>query len=225
MEIPAKDGSRSSNVESDSYGSFSLRGAVGPSLTVSVGKEGYYTSRSTPDGFHYSLKNDAFHADPQNPVIFHLRKKGTGENLVGVKQNYRVARDGMPLGINLSTGKAATSGSGDLVVQCWTDDQGKTSGQKYDWHCVVTIPGGGMAPINEEFAFLAPESGYALTNEIAMPADRTNWTSDVDLKFYYRLADGRYGRMTLSMIAGGQHFCMIDSVLNPSGSRNLEPAN
>jgi hypothetical protein len=77
---------------------------------------------------------------------------------------------------------------------------------------------------DEEFAFLAPENGYALTNEIAMPADRTNWTSDVDLKFYYRLADGRYGKMKFSMIAGGHHFCMIDSVLNPTGSRNLEPA-
>jgi hypothetical protein len=30
--------------------------------------------------------------------------------------------------------------------------------------------------------------------------------------------------MIFSMIAGGHHFCMINSVLNPSGSRNLEPA-
>ncbi len=36
------------------------------------------------------------------------------------------------------------------------------------------------------------------------------------------MADGRYGRMTFSMIAGGQHFCMIDSFLNPSGARNWE---
>jgi len=158
-----------------------------------------------------------------NPVIFLLRKKGTGENLIGVKQNYRVARDGTPLGIDLATGKATTGGSGDFVVQCWTDDQGKASGQKYDWHCVVTIPGGGVVPTDEEFPFQAPENGYVPTNGIAMLADGTNWTSDVDLKFYYRLADGRYGRMTFSMIAGGQHFCMIDSVLNPSGSRNLEP--
>jgi len=76
---------------------------------------------------------------------------------------------------------------------------------------------------DEEFAFLAPESGYKPTAEINMPAGAQGWKDDVDLKFYYRLADGRYGRMTFSMIAGGQHFCMIDSVLNPTGSRNLEP--
>jgi hypothetical protein len=57
-----------------------------------------------------------------------------------------------------------------------------------------------------------------------MPANKPDWKDDVDLKFYYRLADGRYGRMTFSMIAGGQHFFMIDSLPNPSGSRNLEPA-
>jgi hypothetical protein len=112
--------------------------------------------------------------------------------------------------------------NGNLVVQCWTHDEGKARGQRYDWHCRVTIPGGGIVTTDEEFAFLAPESGYKTAAEINMPADRPDWKSDVDLKFFYRLADGRYGRMTLSMIAGGQHFCMVDSFLNPSGSRNLE---
>jgi hypothetical protein len=88
---------------------------------------------------------------------------------------------------------------------------------------VLAVPGGGLVRTNEEFAFLAPESGYEPSFEINMLADRPDWNSQVDLKFYYLLRDGRYGRMTFSMIAGGQHFCMIDSVLNPSGSRNLEP--
>jgi hypothetical protein len=221
-ELPKQEAARRATTKSDTEGLFSLHGERGPALDVWVGKEGYYASHGGQRGFSYL---NGFSPDPMNPVVFLLHKKGTGENLIGVKQNYRVARDGTPLGINLTTGKSVTGGSGDFVVQCWTDDQGKPSGQKYDWRCVVTIPGGGVVPTDEEFAFQAPENGYALTNEIAMPADRPDWTSDVDLKFYYRLADGRYGRMTFSMIAGGQHFCLIDSVLNPSGSRNLEPAN
>ena len=221
VETPKEEGTRHSDAQSDAEGLFSLHDAHGPSLIVWVSKEGYYASHKGQWGFSYT--HGDFHPDGGSPVIFLLHKKGAGENLIGVKQNYRVARDGTPLGIDLATGKATTGGSGDFVVQCWTDDQGKASGQKYDWHCVVTIPGGGVVPTDEEFAFQAPEKGYAPTNGIAMPADRTDWTSDVDLKFYYRLADGRYGRMTFSMIAGGQHFCMIDSVLNPSGSRNLEP--
>jgi len=224
VETPTEEGNRRTNTESDLEGLFSLHGQLGLNLGVSVSKVGYYNSRRDNDSFNYgALRGESFSPDPRNPVIFHLRKKGIGENLIGVKQNYRVARDGTPLGINLTTGKTTTGGSGDFVVRCWTDDQGKRSGPKYDWRCLVTIPGGGMVPTDEEFPFVAPEDGYTLTNEIAMPTGRTNWTSQVDLKLYFRLADGRYGRMKFSMIAGGQHFCMIDSVLNPSGSRNLEP--
>jgi hypothetical protein len=208
---------------SDASGLFELHDKHGPSLNVSVGKDGYYSSRNNAWTFSYAL-NGHFSADPANPVIFHLRKKGVGEKLISVKQNYRIPRDGTPVGIDLITGKVTPGGIGNLVVQCWTDDAGKSSGQKYDWHCLVTIPGGGLVLSDEEFLFQAPENGYVPSTEIKMPADRPDWRNDVDLKFFYLLPNGNYGRMTFSMIAGGQHFCMIDSVLNPSGSRDLEPA-
>ncbi len=224
VETPTPEGNRDTNTESDSAGLFSLHDARGPDLAVSVSKEGYYSSRRDPPGFKYGVYSDGdFSPDAQNPVVFHLRKMGKGEALVSLKQNHGVPRDGTPWAIDLATGKTTAGEGGDLIVQCWTQDAGKLPGAKYDWRCVLTIPGGGIAPTGEEFPFLAPETGYQPTMEIDMPADQTNWNSQVDLKFYYRLADGRYGRMTFSMIAGGQHFCMIDSVLNPSGSRNLEP--
>jgi hypothetical protein len=135
----------------------------------------------------------------------------------------RIPRDGTPVSFNLATGATSTGETGNFVVSCWTEDQGKRSGEKYDWHCSITLPGGGMVQTEEEFPFLAPEVDYKPAIEINMPADRAGWKSDVDLKFFYRLADGGYGRMTFSMIAGGQHFCMIDSILNPTGSRKLEP--
>jgi hypothetical protein len=223
-ESPTVDVARTSVTKSDSDGLFSLQGARGRSLEVSVSKEGYYTSRRDKTGYMFALATEKFSPSRLNPVIFHLRKKEAGENLIRVKQNYRVPRDGTPVGIDLTTGKAITEGGGDIVVQCWTDDQGKQSGQKYDWRCLVTIPNGGLVLSDEEFPFSAPENGYTPTNEIVMPADRPDWRNDVDLKFFYQLPNGHYGRMTFSMIAGGQHFCMIDSFLNPSGSKNLEPA-
>ena len=223
-ETPTETGDRTLMTESDAVGLFSLQGKHGPSFDVSVSKAGYYSSRQDRTGFSYGpLAPGAFSPSILNPVVFHLLKKGVGEKLVGVKQNYRVPRDGTPVGIDLTTGKATTGGSGNLVVQCWTDDEGKRSGQRYDWHCLITIPGGGLVISDDEFPFLAPERGYAPTNEIAMPADRPDWRNDVDVKFFYQLPNGSYGRMTFSMVAGGQHFCMIDSLLNPIGSRNLEP--
>lgn len=226
VETPTEDGNRTSATQSDAAGLFSLTGARGPSLSVSVSKEGYYTSRSGLPDFKYGFfAHQEFSPDAANPVIFKLRKKGTPEPLVAMKRNYRMPRDGTPVAIDVATGEKATGESGNLVVRCWTNDQGKRSGEKYDWRCVVAIPGGGAVATDEEFPFLAPETGYQPTAEINMPADQDGWKDDVDLKFFYRLADGRYGRMTFSMIAGGQHFCMIDSVLNPTGSRNLEPFN
>lgn len=226
VETPDESGNRTSTAESDAEGLFSLRGARGPNLSVSVSKEGYYTSREKHPAFKYEFfANPDFSPDPQKPIIFHLRKKGTPEPLVALKRNYRIPRDGTALAIDLISGQTVKGEGGNLVVQCWTYDQGKGSGQKYDWRCLVTIPGGGLALTDAEFPFFAPENGYNPSAEISMPVDRPDWKSDVDVKFFYRLADGRYGRMTFSMIAGGQHFCMIDSVLNPSGSRNLEPAH
>jgi hypothetical protein len=226
VEEPKPEGNRTSTTTSDANGLFSLQGARGPSLAVSVSKEGYYTSRQGLPEFRYGLFQDGnFSPDPQNPVVFHLKKKGPSEPLASLKRNYSIPRDGTPVSINIDTGATTPGENGNVVVRCWTQDQGKSSGQKYDWRCRVTIPGGGIVSTDEEFAFVAPETGYKPSTEITMPADRNDWTSDVDLRFFFRLADGRYGRMTFSMIAGGQHFCMIDSVLNPAGSRNLEPPN
>jgi hypothetical protein len=221
VEFPDENGNRSTNTESDAEGLFSLRGVCGPILTVLVSKEGYYPRRG---GAHYGpLAAESFSPDPKDPVVFVLRKKGTPEPLVAINRSYQIPRGGTPVSINLETGNAMTGRSGHLVVQCWTEDSGKRSGEKYDWRCLITIPGGGLALTEEEFPFLAPENGYVPTTEIVMPAARPDWKSDVELKFYYRLADGRFGRMTFSMIAGGDHFCMIESFLNPTGSRNLEP--
>jgi hypothetical protein len=221
VEVPDETGNRTSTIESDGEGLFSLRSAHGPSLSVSVSKAGYYPQRG---GAKYGVLGD-FSPDPLNPVIFYLRKKGTPEQLVAMKRNYRIPRDGIRVSIDLATGSIVPGENGDLAVQCWTEDQGKRSGQKYDWRCIVAIPSGGLALTDEEYPFSAPENGYKSSIEIKMPANRTDWKSDVDLKFYYLLANGHYGRMTFSMIAGGQHFCMINSVLNPSGSRILEPSD
>jgi hypothetical protein len=221
MELPTDDGSRKSVTQSDAEGLFSLQGAHGPSLSVSVSKEGYYPRRGGAQ--NGPLAAASFSPDPQNPVIFQLRKKGMGEALVAVNRSYRIPRDATAISIDLATGAFRTAQNGNLVVQCRTNDKGKKPGERYDWHCIVAVPGGGLLATDEEFPLLAPDREYKSSLEINMPADGTNWNSQVDLKFYYRLADGRYGRMTFSMIAGGQHFCMIDSLLNPSGSRNLEP--
>jgi len=223
FEQPTENGNKSFTTQSDAEGLFLLKGARGPTLAVSVSKEGYYSSkeREHPVFRYGSFAGDDFSPDPRNPVVFHLKKKGTSESLVKWKRNYRISRDGTPFQINLSTGEPAKAGMGDFTIQCPTENP-KEGEQRYNWHCRLAILNGGMVRTDEEFPFSAPETGYTPTIDIDMPADAKEWSDEARFKFYYHLADGRYGRISFSMIAHGQNFCLIDCVQNPSGSRNLE---
>jgi hypothetical protein len=174
-----------------------------------------------PKDCFYAGENENFVPDVNNPVIYHLRKKGESEPLVLLKQNHRVARDGTPLELDLLHGRPVPQA--DLKVQCWTSDQGKKSGEKYDWTCVISLPGGGLLESTNEFDFTAPEVGYRPSYQIQMLASEPDgWRNDVEKKLFFKTGNGLYGRMTFAMIAGGDHFCMIQSYINPSGSRNLE---
>lgn len=224
FEEPTENGNRSATTQSDAAGLFLLQGARGPTLAVSVSKDGYYSSqeREHPVFRYGSFAGDDFSPDPRNPVVFHLKKKSASEPLVKWKHNYRIPLDGTAFEINLSTGEPAKAGMGDITIQCPTENP-KEAGQKYNWHCRVAMLNGGVVRTDEEFPFLAPETGYTPAIEIDMPADAKEWADEARFKFYYHLADGRYGRISFSMIAHGQHFCIIDAIQNPSGSRNLEP--
>ena len=226
MEIPANEGSKSSNTESDSQGLFSLRGAMGPSLTISVDKNGYYTSRSTPDGFSYSLENDTFHPDPRNPVVFHLRKKGTPEPLmrlagamIGPRQ-YRLDTKDTPTDISFYTGKRTPQGAGQFRVAYGMDVPPDPKQWQFDWRCQVTVPGGGLQATTEEFPFTAPEEGYQETIEIG--SNTNAWSDRLEQTYYIHLSDGKYGRIILSLVCSRKPFFGVEALINPSGSRSLE---
>jgi len=55
VETPDESGNKTSTTESDADGLFSMRGARGPNLSVSVSKEGYYASREKHPAFKYGF--------------------------------------------------------------------------------------------------------------------------------------------------------------------------
>jgi len=216
---------------SDENGLFLLRNVTGKALGVQVSKMGYYAYKTFPVGFFYAGENQNFVPDAANPIIFRLKKKGTAERLIhlhaamGGGKGFRIPRDGTPLEISLTTGKAVPVGQGDLRVECWTDDTGKRSGQKYNWKCRITVPNGSILQSSNELDFEAPVGGYQPEDEIDMPANReADWGDSAKRRYFLKLADGNYARMSFEMIAGGDHFFEIESFLNPSGSRNWRMA-
>jgi hypothetical protein len=207
---------------SDAQGLFSITGIQGKLLTTKVSKTGYYTSKRDNASFYYAGQNENFIPEVGNPVIFHLRKHGEAAQLVRFHKTFRVPRDGTPILIDLASGNLATTTSAGLKVECWTQKP-ESKGDPFDWKCRITVPGGGFQSNNEEFGFLAPTGGYMESDEIDMTIAATgHWQSDITRNYFILTADGRYGRLTFRMIAGGDHFCRVESYFNPSGSRNLE---
>jgi hypothetical protein len=215
----------------DGTGSFSIRDISGKTLTVSVAKPGYYTSKLDRTGFFYAGKNENFVPSPNNPVIYHLWKKGAteplivlrgGYNVPGEGKQYSLPRDGTPTEIDLASGRKTAPGQGNLVIECFVDDAVTQRGAKFDWSCRLTVPKGGILLSTNEFDFIALESGYTPSAEIEARASDENWQRSLTRKYFLHLPDGHYARMIFSINAWENPFCEIEAFVNPSGSRNLE---
>jgi hypothetical protein len=219
------EGTSSYRATSDDQGLFSISGIQGKLLTAKVSKAGYYTSKRDNASFYYAGQNENFVPDLSQPILFHLRKVGMTEPLMAMAGSTAVPKDGSPVGVSLTRAKITPPNEAELVVQCWTDDEGKRRGEKYNWRCQITVPGGGIQEYDGEFPFLAPESGYQLSAELNMPANlQGEWRDKAARNYFLRLGSGNYARIQFEMIPYGEHFFLIESYVNPSGSRNLESA-
>lgn len=222
-------GTKKSGV-ADKNGYFSLTGVQGAAVTVGVSKEGYDPIYQQSNGaFSFGVPFDAQRDRPtptkDNPTIFVLRKKAAAEPLVRVRsRQYDVAKNGIPAEVNLETGEPVGAGQGHLRVECWANDQVKDAQGRFDWKCRVSVPGGGLVERNPEYDFEAPEDSYRATDEIVMSnnAPRQQWSSEVEREYFVKLAGNRYARLKLTAFAGPRTFFVLESYLNPSGSRNLE---
>jgi uncharacterized repeat protein (TIGR03803 family) len=225
-DLTARDFTRTAVAKSDAEGLFSLVGKRGATLSVSVSKEGYYTPHDGQGSFRYAMGNPDFSPDPQNPVIFHLHKKGQGVSLIQTKfpPGMRIAQlhhDGTPVTLDLFNGTQVSEGSGQLELQLWRDISDRNV-RKFDWKLQLSILGGGLVPTDEEFAFEAPQGGYQPSIVISMPATNQDWNDSFTARYYIQLPNGDYGRFDLNLSAYNGAF-RAQSAINPTGSQNLEP--
>ena len=216
------EGHSTRNSASDSGGVFSLTGIHGKGLSVRVEKAGYYTSRRDRDSFMYAGDNVNFVPNPDQPVTFHLRKRGQAEALVTIYKSFQISKDGTPVFIDLINKTVVPATESGIKVECRTEAPEKR-GAPFNWKCRISVPGGGLQPNTNEFGFLAPDGGYVASDEMDMTQPTpTRWQSFATREYFVRTGNGRHGRLSFRMVAGGDHFCFIEGVMNPSGSRNLE---
>jgi hypothetical protein len=223
----SEKGTSDADTKSDSNGFFSLLDRRGKRLYVDVGKEGYYSSgNSRGSAFEYANPSDGlFTPDAGNPVVFHLRKKGVGVDLItsqyGVKPYFGipVPLDGTPVKADLLERK---TGQGELTVSQIKPDY-KHWKQATNWLFRMEIPNGGFVEQNDEFPFTAPEEGYQPVLEFSFQQGQPDWKINLDKNYYVKLGNPpRYGWVHLETsidMAGAR----LTYAINPDGARNLEP--
>jgi hypothetical protein len=221
------EGSSTTQAASDTNGYFSLLNKTGKRLYVQVHKDGYYTSRQTALAFEYANPADGlFTPEPNKPVLFQLRRKGVGANLVtsqvGMRDHLGVTAplDGSPVRVDLlqrSTGQA-----GQLVI-AQTKPNYQVWKQATHWSFRMEIPDGGFVEQNDEFPFEAPQGPYQPLVQCDFQQGQTNWATRLSKDYYIQFGHPpRYGRLHLetSIMMNGAR---LTYVINPDGARDLEP--
>lgn len=222
-------GTSHADTTSDENGLFSLTNRQGKRLSVTASKPGYYSGGDArAASFEYANPADGlFTPDAASPVVFHLRKKGPGADLVtsqsGVKNYLGVPSpsDGTPVMVELLERKSGGQ-AGQLVISKTTPPYDKWK-EATEWSFRMEIPDGGFMEENNEFPFEAPESGYQPAVQFNFQQGQTNWTVMLQKDYYIKFGSPpRYGRLHLETLIEMQG-ARLTYAINPSGSRNLEP--
>ena len=141
----------------------------------------------------YEYANPAdglFTPDPNSPVVFHLRRKGIGANLItsqyGVKNYLGVTGplDGTPVRVDLLARKSG--GQDGSLILSQTKPAYQDWKQATAWSFRMEIPDGGFVEENDEFPFEAPESGYQSLILFEFQNGQTNWTTSLSKDFYVK---------------------------------------
>jgi hypothetical protein len=220
------NGTSEADTTSDGNGFFSLTERQGKRLYVDVSKQGYYSGgNSRGSAFEYANRADGlFTPDQNNPVVFHLRKKGQGEELIHGLQLFGFRTNGPVQYLDLLQAKNTLTPPGDLAAQIMRGQ--RNTDAKFNWSVTISVPDGGLLQTNEEFMFEAPTDGYQQSIEVQMTTNDLHWTAGVKMQFYFKSRNGSvYGRAAATIYPQYQKAAAIDMdyYVNPTGSRNLEP--
>lgn len=230
IDQPWKFDSSKGKRTADTSGNFSITGVHGGTLGIEVKKSGYRQLPYSDDKvtsakmFYYGLGHPP-QSSPQSPIVFTLHNPGVLEPLMKVgERNFRLARDGTPIEISLELN--APGGTHKVILRCWNKElEPRPAGQReYDWRLEIAVPSGGITDRSDPMVFEAPESGYKPSVTIDMPTTaKPRWSSSAERSYFLRFSDGVHASINIRMHAGGDHFVVWESHLNPKpGSRNLE---
>jgi hypothetical protein len=218
-------GKSEADVKSDNHGFFFLVNRAGKRMSVTFNKDEFYIPQEeVRRNFDYSGEK-RFRPDTNNPVVFHLRKKRVGADLItsqfGIKDYLGITAplDGTPVTIDMLNRKVGREGQ---IVMSQKKPTYANWKQAKEWSFRLEIPDGGFVEQKEEFPFEAPEAGYVRVLDFNFQAGQTNWATQIRRDYYIKFGSpSRYGRLHLEtdiMLNGAR----LTYAINPDGSRYLE---
>ena len=221
------EGSHEQHTRSDANGQIVIDGLHGKILSVDVSKDGYHSSTSGPHSFEYAafFEADYHRPDSENPVTFRLVKKLAQEPLIARHVSERVPYDQVSY-YDLERGRLSSELPGGLALKFSFERGESPQGQPFNWEARVEAVNGGLQETKEEFAHLAPETGYVAAREISHTINEQPFRGSAQMRLYVRTAD-KYARVDINVVHPNSRSLgprlSINSFLNPAGSRNLEP--
>lgn len=204
----------------DAGGRFEWTGGTGDLLSIeSVVKDGYLLSLKAPRNFAPSSGNY------ENPVIIKMWKESSKESLISGSHVFGID-SGKVYTLDLISGRKIEGEAGGDLKVIITRPPDAQPRDKYQWSFSIEAVQGGLIESDDEFMFLAPQSGYQPTFAMQLDPSNPTWSIEVPKQFFIRTRDGRiYGRIQVNIysIYNVHSAIEINYTINPNSSRNLQP--
>ena len=214
-------------VTSDANGFFQMDAGKGESLGIMPKKAGYTLATANTEFKYTKLNPHPYVPDAGNPTVIKMWKLQGGEHLIHFQFESRVPLDGTPTTFDLQTGQRVQNG-GDLTISVKTTPTPSIR-EEYDWQVVVQAVNGGFVLPTDDFdqMFQAPDSGYNARLDINFQKGTRQWTPRFIGSYYFTSRNqSSYGKLGIEFLSDvvkdGTIPVILNSYVNPSGSRNLE---
>ncbi len=224
-------------VMTDQNGLFSVTDKKGSAIGVRASKDGYMSypgfpgqplSGTTVD-YAFGAEGGKRHSNPSTPLLLTLHKVGPVDPVFYVKEKgWRLELDGTPRKIALD----AVDGKGTHVIEFslqsgrmnLPEKRSERYGMIYEWNFEAKIAGGGFVPVDSDFKFEAPETGYQESIQFGSSSTlpKEEWQRSAQRRYFVKFPDGSYGRIFLYVDAGTR---AKYGPLNMTSWLNLKPGS
>ncbi len=213
---------------SDSAGQLDIKHDSGSWLRIdTLEKDGYVWTHPGFGAFAFGPlngpKTPPDYANPAKRRTFQMWKKGETKPTLPILKRFRIEEVDSEFAINLLSSErgAENTSKPDFQIKLRYLSP-EAPRHQFDRRMTLEVPTGGLIATEDTYVFLAPEGPYEHQFEyIVRPDDLTSggWKK----KFYLKSREGRVYAGLEVRFTLFPHVIEITAIVNPNGSRNLEP--